>query len=208
MSTSIDSLPPIAPQQPMGQGQQQQQPQQQFPGGQDPNAQYNPNMDFPANPPADQALDSTTVQELVRDLQEANSSGATSLPVRDIAQTTEAPTDEQVQPNYVPNRRVRFDDEGDDDNYEEISTKNAALRRRSQSYNSIYDELQIPILLAILYFIFQLPIVRLTLYKHLPMLYDAAGSQLNLIGLCMCSALFGFGYLFLSKIMAYLSSFW
>ena len=199
----IDSLPPP----PMATQQQSNPQQQQFPGGQDPNAQYNPNLDFPANPPTDQALDSNTVRELVRDLQEASSSGATSLPVRDIAQVTEAPTDEQVQPNYIPNRRVRFDDEGDDDTYDQISTKNAALKRRSQTYHSIYDELQIPILLAILYFIFQLPIVRLTMYKHLPVLYDAAGSQLNLIGLCMCSALFGFGYLFLSKIMAYLSSF-
>ena len=70
----IDSLPPPPPAAPMG------QQQQQFPGGQDPNAQYNPNVDFPANPPADQALDSNTVAELVRDLQEASSSGATSLP--------------------------------------------------------------------------------------------------------------------------------
>ena len=196
MSTNIDTLPtPSFSDSP----QHQNSP--------DSNAQYNPSVDFP---PKDntQNLDSDTAQELVRGLQEANSSGATTLPVRDISQsTTELQQDAQVQPNYIPppeNRRVRFEEE---DDYDEITGKNAANNRRVQSFHSIYDELQTPILLAVLFFLFQLPIVRLTLYKYLPAMYCATGAQLNLFGICFCSVAFGFGYMMINKSMGYISSF-
>lgn len=199
MSTSLDNFPSPPMDASISAPQQH--------GGADPNAQYNPNMDFPAQSQTP-ALDSETVQELVRGLQEANSSGATSIPVRDLPQnTTELQQDAQAQPNYVPppsNRRVRFEEE---DNYDQITEKNADINRRSNSYNSIYDELQTPLLLAVLFFLFQLPIVRLALYKYLPRLHDSGGSQLNLLGICLCSVLFGFGYTFILKTMGYISSF-
>ena len=235
MSTSLDNLPPpsAVPVSASGSG----------PSLMDANSNYNPNIDLPpagagAGGGGGESMDVNTIQELVQGLQQADASGATSLPVRDISQsTTSVVADEQAKPNYVPsNRRVRFEEEEDDDEmeYERTAKKQSAMNRRIETANSIYDELQIPILLAILYFVFQLPVIRLFLYKHLPMLFESVGAglgaglgegiglvgggggssavgfggmQMNLIGLCLTSAVFGFGYLFLSKIMAYLSSF-
>lgn len=231
MSTSLDNLPPpsVVPVSASGSG----------PSLMDANSNYNPNIDLPpagagagggGGGGGGESMDVNTIQELVQGLQQADASGATSLPVRDISQsTTSVVADEQAKPNYVPsNRRVRFEEEEDDDEmeYERTAKKQSAMNRRIETANSIYDELQIPILLAILYFVFQLPVIRLFLYKHLPMLFESVGAglgegiglvgggavgfggmQMNLIGLCLTSAVFGFGYLFLSKIMAYLSSF-
>ena len=230
MSTSLDNLPPpsAVPVSASGSG----------PSLMDANSNYNPNIDLPpagagAGGGGGESMDVNTIQELVQGLQQADASGATSLPVRDISQsTTSVVADEQAKPNYVPsNRRVRFEEEEHDDEmeYERTAKKQSAMNRRIETANSIYDELQIPILLAILYFVFQLPVIRLFLYKHLPMLFESVGAglgegiglvggggssavgfggmQMNLIGLCLTSAVFGFGYLFLSKIMAYLSSF-
>ncbi len=234
MSTSLDNLPPpsAVPVSASGSG----------PSLMDANSNYNPNIDLPpagaggggGGGGGGESMDVNTIQELVQGLQQADASGATSLPVRDISQsTTSVVADEQAKPNYVPsNRRVRFEEEEDDDEmeYERTAKKQSAMNRRIETANSIYDELQIPILLAILYFVFQLPVIRLFLYKHLPMLFESVGAglgsglsegiglvggdavgfggmQMNLIGLCLTSAVFGFGYLFLSKIMAYLSSF-
>jgi len=221
MSTSLDNLPPpsAVPVSASGSGSNTSL--------MDANANYNPNIVLPpvgadggSGSGNGGAMDVNTIQELVQGLQQANASGATSLPVRDIPQsTTSVVADEQAKPNYVPtNRRVRFEEEDDDEmEYERTAKKQSAMNRRIETANSIYDELQIPILLAILYFVFQLPVIRLFLYKHLPMLFESVGAgvglagssgmQMNLIGLCLTSAVFGFGYLFLSKIMAYLSSF-
>lgn len=198
MSTSIDSLPAIPP-------NYQTPPHSQASNPMDANTNYNPNLDLPSAPPNEPQMDSETIHELVSGLQEATASGATSLPVRDIPRHSENQHDEQVQPNYVPpatNRRVRFEDE--DEDYEETSNRQNKQKRKTQS---IFDELQTPLLLAILFFLFQLPVVRLTMYKYLPALYDSAGSQLNLIGICLCSVAFGFGYTFIHKIMDYIASF-
>ncbi len=240
MSTSLDNLPPpsAVPVSASGSGSGSNASLM------DANSNYNPNIDLPpagaggGGGGGGESMDVNTIQELVQGLQQADASGATSLPVRDISQsTTSVVADEQAKPNYVPsNRRVRFEEEEDDDEmeYERTAKKQSAMNRRIETANSIYDELQIPILLAILYFVFQLPVIRLFLYKHLPMLFESVGAglgsglgegiglvggggcssavgfggmQMNLIGLCLTSAVFGFGYLFLSKIMAYLSSF-
>ena len=206
MSTNIDTLPLPNPSSTDQQPPSNYSPNQN-PSSLDPNGQYNPNVEFP---PKDNnnALDSETAQELVRGLQEASASGASSLPVRDFSQsTTDLQQDAQTQPNYVPpptNRRVRFEEE---DGYDEISEKNAANARRSQKFHSIYDELQTPILLAVLFFLFQLPIVRLTLFKHLPAMYCDTGTQMNLFGICFFSVAFGFGYMLINKLMGYVSSF-
>ncbi len=204
MSTMIESLPSASHSEGRPSGQQQLGQQQL---GQDTSSTYNPNMDLPVGGQGqDQTLDSSTIQELTSGLQEAISSGATSLPARDFPQSQEQRQDEQVQPNYVPppsNRRIRFEDE-DEDYADQNNNQNKNKNKKSES---IFDELQTPLLLAILFFIFQLPIVRLTLYKYLPALYDLNGSQLNLIGICLCSVAFGFGYTFIQKIMGYIALF-
>ena len=141
------------------------------------------------------SLDQITISQIVNGLQQASLAGATSLPSRDIPLHTEQlTTDVQIQPNYVPPPQTRdYINESDDDisNY----YKN---ERQQNSLDSIYDELQGPLLLAVLYFLFQLPFFKKNIFKYLPFFCHTDGNY-NFNGLIFTCALFGFIYYSLSK---------
>ena len=95
------------------------------------------------------SLDQTTISQIVNGLQKASLAGATQLPSRDISLNTDILTnDVQVQPNYVPAPREReYIIESDDD-----INSYYKKEKMENSLDSIYDELQGPILLQ--YYIF------------------------------------------------------
>ena len=134
------------------------------------------------------SLDQTTISQIVNGLQQASIAGATSLPSRDIPQNTQQLThDPEVQVNYVPppppNQKDYINDEPTNYDYPEERVKN--------SLDSIYDELQAPMLLGVLYFTFQLPIMRKMIFKYMPFLCNNDGNY-SLNGLIFTSGLFGF----------------
>ena len=149
------------------------------------------------------SLDQTTISQIVNGLQQASLAGATSLPSRDIPLHTEQlTTDVQIQPNYVPQPQTRdYINDSDDDinNY----YKN---ERQQNSLDSIYDELQAPLLLAVLYFLFQLPFFKKNIFKYLPFFCHTDGNY-NFNGLIFTCALFGFIYYSLSKTVKHFSKF-
>jgi len=149
------------------------------------------------------SLDQTTISQIVNGLQQASLAGATSLPSRDIPLHTEQLTsDVQIQPNYVPPPQTRdYINDSDDDinNY----YKN---ERQQNSLDSIYDELQAPLLLAVLYFLFQLPFFKKNIFKYLPFFCHTDGNY-NFNGLIFTCALFGFIYYSLSKTVKHFSKF-
>ena len=148
-------------------------------------------------------LDQSTISQIVNGLQQASLAGATSLPSRDIPLNTEQLTqDTQVQPNYIPTPTSRdYIVESDEDinNY----YRNEQVQN---SLDSIYDEIQGPLLLAVLYFIFQLPIFKKSLFKYLPFLCHTDGNY-NINGLLFTGSLFGFIYYSLSKTVKHFSRF-
>jgi hypothetical protein len=148
------------------------------------------------------SLDQTTISQIVNGLQQASIAGATMLPSRDIPQTTQSLThDPHVQANYIPppSNKDYINDYNEDDN-DEIVNNYQKVERVKNSLDSIYDEIQAPLLLSILYFLFQLPIVRKTLGKYIPLLCSNDGNY-NINGLIFTCALFGFIYFMLSKTM-------
>ena len=149
------------------------------------------------------SLDQITISQIVNGLQQASLAGATSLPSRDIPLHTEQlTTDVQIQPNYVPPPQTRdYINDSDDDinNY----YKN---ERQQNSLDSIYDELQAPLLLAVLYFLFQLPFFKKNIFKYLPFFCHSDGNY-NFNGLVFTCALFGFIYYSLSKTVKQFSKF-
>jgi hypothetical protein len=149
------------------------------------------------------SLDQSTISQIVNGLQQASLAGATSLPSRDIPLNTEQIThDAYIQPNYVPPPTTRdYIVESDEDinNY----YKNEKM---ANSLDSIYDELQGPLLLAVLYFLFQLPIFKKTVFKHLPFFCHTDGNY-NINGLIFSCSLFGFIYYSLSKTVKHFSKF-
>jgi hypothetical protein len=148
-------------------------------------------------------LDQSSISQIVNGLQQASMSGATSLPSRDIPLHTEQLTsDLQVQPNYVPQPIVKdyINDMNDDINNYYVSEKN------QNSLDSLYDELQAPLLLSVLYFLFQLPFFKKSVFRYFPFFCHTDGNY-NFNGLIFTCALFGFIYYSLSKTVKNFSKF-
>ena len=157
------------------------------------------------------SLDQTTINQIVSGLQQASSTGATVLPSRNIPQMTAPLTqDPNIQPNYIPQPPPNvINDYIKDTEYEtneEILRKYNRKSEQGNSLDDIYNEIQNPFLLAILYFLFQLPFFRKILFQYFPALFHKDGN-FNLTGFVFSSALFGFVYYFLEKIMTYTNRF-
>jgi len=80
-------------------------------------------------------------------------------------------------------------------------------RHRERFAKSIWEDLQVPVLIAILYFIFQMPVVTTLLYKYFSFLsiYSADGNM-NFSGLLLKSALFGSLFFGIQKITDLITS--
>lgn len=182
----------------MPQQQQQQQPQQ---------PQYQPSIDNITNPNANivnNNMSQQNMNQFVNGLQQASMAGMTALPSRDIPQNQEHLTrDNQMRPNYIPAASPEMND------YISNQTTNQSINQtqfvqeaRAKKGDYLYDELQTPIILAVLYFMFQLPVVRKQLFTYLPVLFHADGHP-NLSGYVFNSLLFAGIYAAMTKLMAY-----
>ena len=166
----------------MQQMQQMQQPQGQMQQQQQPNV----------------------INELVSGLQRASASGLTTLQSRDIPMNTmNMMNDPQIQPNFVPRPmqnqpQADYIEEHDEDMMTEV--KNATLVNTNDNMETIYKLIQVPLLVGILYFAFQLPITRKYILKYLPSVFNADGN-FNISGLVFMSALFALGYFGLTKVL-------
>ena len=140
-----------------------------------------------------QASADMNVNEFVSGLQRATTSGMTSLPIRDVPRNTESVvSDEQTMPNYVPKAPHDYIREHHE-NTQSFLQHNERLTNRGESIDVVYETLQVPILLAILYFTFQLPVVRKYLLMYLPSIFNKDGNH-NLTGLIFISILFSCTY--------------
>jgi hypothetical protein len=131
------------------------------------------------------------------------------LPSRDIPQDTHEYThDEAIQANYIPKPKLTSDYIRDYEEDEEVELRNHKQKKRKERLmDTLFTEFQIPIFVAILFFIFQMPIVNTLLYKRFSFLsiYSADGN-FNFYGLFLKSAVFGLSYYSLSRTVDYISS--
>ena len=192
----------------------QEHPNQQMPNQQMPNQQMpNQNMEMPRNMEStrdlqDNSMKNTvisesrqTYNELVGQIQQADKTGATQLPSRDIPQNPNAVTmDETVKPNYISEQERLEDYIQNYETPDELIEKNQRDEKNQDSLENFYQELQMPILIAILYFLFNLPIIRKYLYKFLPKMFEKDGNP-NLYGYVFNSLTFAFLYYLLTKIL-------
>ncbi len=142
-------------------------------------------------------LDNSNINSIVSGLQQAAMNGATQLPSRDIPVTSNhISQDEQIQPNYIPETSTAdYIDEEDDD---AVMDAYNSRTNKEDMLNQTYDEFQTPFLLAILFFLFQLPFFKKYLLVYLPMLFLSDGNY-NLYGYLVSSVLFGILYYLLAK---------
>ena len=154
--------------------------------------------------PTSMTLDQMTINQIVSGLQQASSTGATQLPSRDIAMMTNNITqDPYIQPNYIPpppptqNQMLDYTQPNEDP--DDIVENYNSNKKYSDSLDDMYSEIQTPLLIAALYFLFQLPFFRKYLLSYFPILFSMDGN-LNINGFLFMSALFGILFCLLNKI--------
>ncbi len=116
------------------------------------------------------------------------------LPSRDIPMDqSQYQQDEAIQPNYIPRAKLTSDYVKD---YEEITLDNIRKhenrKEKTSMIDKIFSDLQTPILVALMFFIFQMPMMNTILYRNFSFLsiYNTDGN-INFYGIALKSILFG-----------------
>jgi len=153
----------------------------------------------------DPAIMQKNLNQFVTGLQQASAAGLTALPSRDIPQNQQhLSQDTQIKPNYIPSPEELMNDYiRDQQTSDEIIQAQAQKQIKKDSFDVLFDEIQAPLILGILYFLFQLPIIQKQLCKIIPALYGKDGNP-NLSGYIFTSAAFASVYYVLTKSMRFL----
>ena len=109
-----------------------------------------------------------------------------------------------MQPNYVPQELHNTDYITEHQTNEDIIRKYNNKEQQANNLDDFYNTIQTPVLIAILYFLFQLPVVRKNVFKFLPSLFSKDGNP-NLSGYVVNSAIFAALYFSLTKGIRYFS---
>ena len=150
-------------------------------------------------------LSSSDISKIVEGIQMASASNMTSLPSRDIPQNQSAITnDPEVQPNHVPTKQGGYVEEFDA-TQSKLYQEHMQQQKNEQQIETLYDRLQIPIMIGIMYFIFQLPFVNKTLFQYIPSLF-LKERHLSIGGYLFKTALFAGTFLFVQHVIQGLSA--
>ena len=144
------------------------------------------------------------MNELGNAIQRASVSGMTNLSSRDIPMnTTNMMNDDQIKPNYVPRDNMKEEFQDYIGQHEEEDMNEIRYSRHTTNVDTmenIYKLIQVPLLVGVLYFAFQLPIFRKYMSKYIPSVFNVDGNY-NISGLLFVSSLFGLGYFGLTKVL-------
>ena len=165
----------------------------------------NPIQSFNQTRDNDPSINQKNLNQFVSGIQQASAAGMTSLPSRDIPTNQQHLShDANIQPNYIPEQ-----DNGQRDYIQEHQTSEDIIRNHAKkelnknSFDKWYDEFQTPILISILFFLFQLPIIQKQLCRIIPSLFNKDGNP-SLSGYEFNSLAFSGVYYILMKGMHFL----
>ena len=151
-------------------------------------------------PEQNQLENQNNYNEMINQLQKATMAGATGLPSRDIPiNPTAVNNDTQIKPNFIPEPQ-NTDYITNSQTPEDLISQNNKKLYSLDSLDVFYNEFQLPLLVSILYFLFQLPIFRKTLKKTLPSLFGNDANP-NFYGYLFNSALFASLFYILVKLV-------
>ena len=151
--------------------------------------------------PALQNIDYTS--KLNSSLKELGNGNPLQLPSRDIPQNTASiNNDVNVQPNYIPPNNNDYIANCATPN--EIIQQNREKEFINDKTEDFYETIQMPVLVGLLFFIFQLPFIRKNLFIYLPSLFNKDGNP-NLSGYLFNSVIFGLLYFSFTYILKYIS---
>lgn len=130
------------------------------------------------------------LNNIIAGLQKAASNGGTELPSRDRPmQTNQVMMDQNIKPDFVP-------EQPSVDYIQNYNLKQSQIqqiqqdKQRSFNLSYIIDELQLPIIVGLLFYIFQMPYMDSILQKYLTFMFKKDGHY-NQIGYISISVLFG-----------------
>lgn len=208
-TTQIDQLPtnpnPQAPPaQPVAQPQPQAQPVPETNSNENIKIQnYGQQLNMERETNGSQVAPIDYTSQLTSVLKDAQSSGATVLPSRDIPQQTlQLQQDVQTKPDYLPNSK-EADYIGDILDKEKIILEQKQKNNQNDNLDYIYQSIQLPVIVGIMYFLFQLPFIRKNLLTFLPNLFNKDGAP-KLSGYIFNSVMFALLYTLIVKGINYL----
>ena len=151
-------------------------------------------------------LSSDSINKIITGLQQASSTGMTQLPTSHIPMQTQAHMqDPQVQPNYVPAPPPQKTDYIDQhDTIQSLMQQNKSTKQEQDRLDVLYSELQMPIIVMAIFFVFQMPFFNKKFMKLFPALFLKDG-QNNISGYLVKTALFGGLFFGINKATNYLS---
>jgi hypothetical protein len=131
------------------------------------------------------------------------------LPSRDIPRNTDDyMQDIEITPNYIPAPKLTSDYIRDFQEDDEKSIKaHKQKKHRERLIDKVLTEVQMPFFIGILFFIFQMPLIDMLIFKRFSFMriYNEDGN-FNFYGLFIKSILFGFSYTTLTKGLEIISS--
>jgi len=145
------------------------------------------------NPPT--TLSKDDVNKIISGLQQASQSNLTALPSRDIPMdNTPLTMDEQSSnPNYVPRPQYQEDYIQNNERFDTMIKKQQEEDKKERASEELFEKMQIPLLVSLLFLIFQMPFVRKHLFHYIPSLFLKDGN-LSFGGMIFKSLLFGIVY--------------
>ena len=159
--------------------------------------------DISVEPPPN-TIQKDSMNDLLSGLKRASATGSTSLQSRDIPMDTyPIAEDLSARPNFVPSPSV------EKSNYiQDEETMDTLIRQKRQQQkhkmDNFYDEIQTPLLIMVMFFLFQLPIFNKSMITNFPAFFKRSG-RYNLKGLVFTTLLFGGLYYGIIKCIKYLS---
>jgi hypothetical protein len=154
-------------------------------------------------PPAVQQIDYTT--QLSNSIKDIGNGQPIGLPSRDIPQNTnQIQQDNRVRVNYIPEAEAKYIENME--TRETIISSHQEKEASSNKTDELYEQIQMPILIGIIYFIFQLPIIRKNMLTFIPSLFNKDGNP-NLSGYIFNSVVFGLLYYVMQIGIKYIAEF-
>lgn len=142
--------------------------------------------------------------ELISQIQKAAVYGSTALPSRDIPmEPVKIMNDVQSQPNYIPPPQFQEDYIKNNISPQNIIETNMREYKQDTMFEKIYAEIQLPLIIGLLFFLFQLPVVKQYNKTLLPFLFKTDGNP-NLYGYIANSIMFASMVHILLKLVSYM----
>tara|TARA_Y100000590_G_scaffold470319_1_gene663670 strand:- start:849 stop:1538 length:690 start_codon:yes stop_codon:yes gene_type:complete len=147
-------------------------------------------------------LSPDSIHQIVQGLQQAG--GGTALPSRDIhTNTGHIVRDEEIKPNFIPSTTNENYIENEED-MESLIQQNKNNKKEQDRLDILYNELQTPLLIMILFFFFQLPYFNKVLVKYMPSLFSRDGNP-TFSGFFIKTLFFGVSFYAITRLTKQLS---